>query len=261
MEITKTQKDLIEKVTERYKPYIQALRTPDLKSQTPIDNYKAIYNAIIIACEYTGAAKTEENGATRFLAENLLKELLSKFPFIRHGEIELALKKGALKEYGEYFGINMQTLYGWVKKYLGSQELIAAKREWVDLIEVPRSDVPVAKIFELTNEQIKSLFNDYKSGEPLPIYARIYYDELCKKKNVKTLVNSDSVRSEIRTNARIEYEKGLKAKNYHTNDPANFKLLMEQFTASNKTYQGISKRLALQSYFSELIKDGKDLEL
>lgn len=71
MEITKTQKDLIEKVTEQYKPYIQALRTPDLKSQTPIDNYKVIYNAIIIACEYTGAAKTEENGATRFLAENL----------------------------------------------------------------------------------------------------------------------------------------------------------------------------------------------
>lgn len=57
MEITKTQKDLIEKVTEQYKPYIQALRTPDLKSQTPIDNYKVIYNAIIIACEYTWRGK------------------------------------------------------------------------------------------------------------------------------------------------------------------------------------------------------------
>lgn len=82
-----------------------------------------------------------------------------------------------------------------------------------------------------------------------------------QKKNVTTLINSDSVRSEIRTKARIEYENGLKAKKTHTNDPANFKLLMEQFTASNKTYQGISKRLALQSYFSELIKDGKDLEI
>lgn len=261
MEITTTKTDLIEKITAQYQPYIQAMRTPDLKSQAPIDNYKSIYKSVLLAIEYTGSLKNEEDNANKFLTENLLKELLVKYPYIRHGEIELALKKGALKEYGDYFGINMQTLYGWIKKYMNSQELLAAKREWVDLIEAPISDKPLAKIFELTDKQLLDLFKEFKEGNPLPVYSRIYYQEICKRKGVKTLIESSVIRDEIRKNARIEYEQSLKERKLHTKEPETFKLLLAQFTNSNKTYQSISQRIALQSYFSDLIKQNKELEL
>ena len=259
MELTKT--DIISKGSAQYRPYIEALRTPNLKDSNRVDNLKAIYTALITATTYTGA-KNEDNGANKFLSEKFYEEIFIKYPYARHGEIMLAFKKGALREYGEYFGVNVQTLYNWFKKYQESDELKKAKLECNQLLDeeagIKRSDKPISGMFEVTIDNINNLYFDYKLNKELPSFARVYYDSLCKIKGVKSLISDKGAREEIRENSFREYNDSLKAKKYHIKEPDNYKKLINSFDKDSATFASISKRLALKWYFDEQIKQGNE---
>lgn len=255
------QKDLVELLPAQFQPYVISWRTPDLKSTNRVENLKSIYKSIIIAMEYTGSVKAEDNGATKYLAEKFYEEVMIKFPFARHGEIEMAFKKGALKEYGDYFGINVQTLYQWYKKHLESNEYLAAKRAFAEVrdINLGTVDKPVGAM-KIPKEAIIGIFKEFKESGELPVYAWVYYDEILKIKGVKTLIEDKEQRKEIVKQAKFEFENRLKAKKYHKKEPDNFNILMNSIT-SNQTYIGICGKIALTYYFNDLINKGKELEL
>lgn len=248
MELTK-QTDLIEKISAQYKPYIEALRTPTIKDTNRVDCLKHIYASLQLSMSYQSQ---EDNGAAKFISEQFYDQALIKYPFARLGEITNAFKKGALKEYGDYFGINVQTVWNWFKKYQESSELLAAKREWVNLVENDKthfSDKPLAN-FEITKEQILSVYSDYLSSGDIPVYAKVYYDAILKIKGVKTLIDDQTIRLKIRNDARDWYENDLKSKKYHIKEPNNFKHLIDTFCGQNRTYESVSKRFALKEYFN-----------
>lgn len=259
MELTKT--DIISKVSAQYRPYIEALRTPNLKDSNRVDNLKAIYTALITATTYTGA-KNEDNGANKFLSEKFYEEIFIKYPYARHGEIMLAFKKGALREYGEYFGVNVQTLYNWFKKYQESDELKKAKLECNQLLDeetgIKRADKPIGSVFEVTIDHVNNLFLEYKVSGNLPSFARIYYDSLCKIKGVKSLITDKEARELIRESSFKEYIASLRAKKYHIKEPDNYNKLINSFDKDSATFASISKRLALKWYFDEQIKQGNE---
>ena len=251
MEIAK-QTDLIEQVAAQYRPYIEALRTPDLKSQKRSDNLNHIYKSIVLAMELVGSKNAENQDSIKFISEKFLEEISVKYPFARHGEISLAFKKGALKEYGEYFGFNVQTCWIWFKKYMESPELLAAKRQWIDIIELPKKVPLLTAQSDIPKEPIMNVFKDYKDKGVMPVYASVYYRAICKYKGLKTLVSSDEQREKISKEAEIVYENDLRAKRYHIKDPKNFAICMEQFNKSSATKLSLSFKIALRMYFDSI---------
>lgn len=254
MEIATQDKDLINKVTAQYQPYILAQRTPDLKSQSRFDNLKSIYKSIVLATEYTGSLKAEDEKAYVYITEKFLDECIIKYPYARHGEIELAFRKGALKEFGEYFGINVQTCWGWFKKYMESRELLAAKREWIDLIELPKTDKPIMRNLEEMKEPILNAFNEFKIDGRLPYTASSFYSLICQIKGVKSVIENKELRTKIRNEALQNYRANLVSKKTQLKDRKQFDDLLEWAAKGiNASYDTETRRVALKYYFEECI--------
>lgn len=250
----------IDKLPEHYKEYIQAIQTQSLGDCKRPDNLKLIYGYIVEAIALAGMKQNTDGQALQFITEQLYNELMVKFRNMRHGELKLAMRKGVLKEFGEYFGINVQTCYNWVKSYYNSDELKRAKAEFNKALDdadgVKRVDKPVNGL-GVSKENVLSLFNDFKNGLPLPSYARIYYDAICKEKGVKTLINDEGLREKIRKETKDAYSDSIGR--IRRKEPEKYQILMNAFDKDNRTVESISKRLALRYYFESCIKEGKNV--
>ncbi len=255
MEIAK-QNDLIDKISEQYRPYILALRTPDLKSTHKTDKIKAIIMALVKATSLTGKINADVN-VDKFIADQFYEQVIIKYPYARHGEISLAFQKGALGEYGEYFGINTATCWKWWKAYIESKELIAAKKEWINLIEMPKHDPDVKplNLNEAMREPILNAFSEYQTNGKLPYTASSFYSIICQLKGVKTLISDLETRKRIRQDAYDNYRRSLVEKGVNRKDPKTFEKLLEWCLENRKnpTYESISRKLALKEYFNECI--------
>lgn len=258
MEITKT--DLFEKLPDLYKPYIMAMRTANLKdTKDRKANVFAIKDAILKALMHSMSKKLGDNGAIDFIADSLCTELSIKFPYLRHGQIELAFKKYALYELKEHFPkdhviqYNAGTLFNAVKSMLNSQDNLEAFRQWDKIQEDAKliASKPLSDINAVSDEHILSVYNDFVNTGVLPVYARVFYSAICKKKGVETLITDKETRSKIVKETKTNYENWLLGKKYHKREPENFQILMNQMNADNKTYLGFSQKIALGYYFKD----------
>ena len=253
--------DVINKLPQQYQPYIQAMKSNTIGDCQRVDNLKAIYTYMVEAIALTGSQMVSDSSALKFISEQLYDELFLKYRTIRHAEIRLAFRKGALKELGEYFGFNVQTFYGWIKKYYELDELKRAKLEWNRILDessgVKKLDVPVGAL-EVSKENVLSLFKDFKNGSQLPSYARVYYDAILKIKGIKTLIDDPEIRVKIKDQVMKEYSDDLGRKGIRLKEPDKYNLLMNSFDKDSKTFESLSKRLALKYYFEQCIKEGKD---
>lgn len=248
------QDDLILKVSEQFRPYILALRTQNLKDGGEADNLKAIYKSIIMAGALAGYSKIDDNGANKFMAEKFYEQVKVKYPHARHGEIELAFNKGALKEYGDYFGLNVQTLWGWFKKYQESPELLAAKREWIGLIEAPITAKPVLNLKESMKEPILNAFKEFQEDKRLPFAAPSFYRLICQLKGVKSVIENKELRQVIRKEAFDNYRNMLVSNKKNVKDRKQFDELLEwAMKGINPSYDSEARKVALKYYFEECI--------
>lgn len=255
------QEDLINKISQQYQPYIKALRTPDLRSQSRSSNLAAILNSLVL-CTAMGKKISDDREADKFITEKLYDELMIKYPFVRHGEIDFAFRKGALGEYDhlfpkdKYIGVNVQTCFKWIRFYLESEDLKKAKRAWIDLTEMPKTAKTITSV-DLT-ESIKQAYKEYLETGNLPFTASHYYIVLCRLHNVKSLIKDNSVRVSIRESAMKEYRASLVEKKLNLKDNPQFEQLIKWcLEGKNPTYDSFSRRLALKYYFDECKGNGK----
>lgn len=266
MEITTT--NLLSKLPAQYVPYIECQRTPDIKSQNRSINIMAIYDSVVKAMLYQGASKLEQDGAVLFIAEKFYDEICVKYPFARHGEIEFAFRKYALGELrdsfppNQFIQFNVGSLYKAFTVFMASKEYIEAKRAWHNLQEEEHliASKPTGAL-HIPKEAIISIFNEYKETRELPVYAWVYYQEICKIKGVSTLITDEAKREEIVKKAKFEYENRLKEKKYHKTEPDVFKQLLNSMNATNQSYIGVCGKIALIEYFNDLISNNKELTL
>jgi hypothetical protein len=254
--------DVVLRLPQQYQPFIKAIMSPTLGDCNRKENLRVIYAYIVESMALAGSQNITDSGALKFISENLYDEIFLRYRTIRHEEIRLAFRKGALKEYGDYFGFNVQTFYQFIKKYYESDELKRAKLEWNRLQDeldgITRSDKPIGSM-DIPKESILSLFNEFKEGNPLPSFARVYYDSILKIKGVKTLINDNDIRGKIRNEAKEEYSNSLVEKGVKRKQPELYNVLMNSFDKESRTFESISKKIALRYYFNECIKEGKNV--
>jgi hypothetical protein len=265
MTLTKST-NILDKVSGQYRPYIEAMRTPDLASSKRTDNVNAIVLSLSKALLFKKVV-SQDDKSDRLMAETLLIELQIKMKHLRHGQIELAFRNGIIGEYGEFFGVNPATMFQWCKAFINSRQHKEAVIEWNKLLDeeagIKRAEKPTGKILELEPKQILDFYEEYLSESfvqwpSFPPYSFVYYDAICKIKGVKTLINSSEVRAEIKRRTNFEYENKLKSDKIHIKEPDRFKELMLNFTFESPTFIHISKKLALSEYFKECKFNGVD---
>ena len=254
------QEDILSKVTAQYQPYIEAMRTPDLKSGKDADNKTHILLALTKACALANQISNDRM-ADKFIVEEFYKLARQRMPNARLGEITFAFQKGILRELGDFYGINAVTCFNWLKAYYELNERKQAIKEFHNLLDAPKFE----KIERKNDDSLVfDAFEQFKKDGTLPfgVKASLLYMSICKIKGIdpdkkgQSLIMDSKIRMDIRIEAIETYKMELFKKNTSRKQIEN---LIEQCDIPdlNPSYKRVCRSIALRYYFEECIKLNK----
>lgn len=90
-----------------------------------------VVKAIAKAAQYCGQVITKEDAA--FISRNLCDVVTRHYPNVRVDEIPVAIERGVLGDFGEYFGLNVASFTKFIKAYMESQVRIEAAKKLLDV--------------------------------------------------------------------------------------------------------------------------------
>lgn len=108
----------------------QSKSNPVVKAMPKDEARSGLMDIIALAYQYAGQVLNKTD--LSFQCDALLKDVTLSFPFMAIYEVRLAFYHGVRKEYGDYFGLNNQTYFGWLKAYQQDArraEALRAKKE------------------------------------------------------------------------------------------------------------------------------------
>lgn len=144
----------------------------------------------------SGITKCTQNDFN-VLVSLVCDELEHSYNLLQPSEVRKALFEGAKGNYGDFFGINLKTVNGWLKSYLDSndREVFLAARQVSDAQNAPKQ---LEQEKPLTEEEIRQnrlkMINEsyelYLQGKAMDWYLR-HVDEMLEgvgvRKKAKTL--------------------------------------------------------------------------
>ena len=106
----------------------------------------------------------------RLLAGEVYNEVEKAFRALRIGELKMLIDRGARLVYGEYYGINVITIYKWLRGYQADANRIAAARKAAQDLDAAKSKIMSKDEAELAfAKAIESAFNFYREAKILSI--------------------------------------------------------------------------------------------
>lgn len=98
----------------------EALKSPRIRDAkySDLTNYLAKAIGLVFAIR---SAEIEAR-SIQYMAMELARTVLERFPGISTAELGIALDKGVKRDYGDYFGLNVVTFLDWVRAYFYSPE-------------------------------------------------------------------------------------------------------------------------------------------
>lgn len=103
-------------------------------------------------------------------------------------EITIAIKRGADKQYGEFFGINPATITGWIKSHVESESRKAAKlmEQTIMLSQNVKTEPTPEEQKEAFIQRLEMLYIFHQTGKAiLPTEATFYFDKLYNAKVIR----------------------------------------------------------------------------
>ena len=152
----------------------EALSTPRIKDIKPVE----LYNQLVTSIGFVFALKSTETDPDKvqFMARELAKAVLVRFPGLSIGEIGISLDKGVKRDYGDYFGLNVVTFLDWIRSYYYSaerKEALAQKK----VLALPPVSAPSSETLERRRRGNACLtFEKFRQskcliGDPTFLYA------------------------------------------------------------------------------------------
>lgn len=147
------------------KNIMQAFNTKKLCDCSDNEIDRAIIPAVSEAFFYIGKRDTPSiSGDLKFIYDNLPGELKRILPALRLGEIPIAFKRGLLKEFGEYFGLNVAELLRFCKSHYESEQRINAAKTILKPIQAPQLAPSKESLFYLYKNNLLDAFEKNKVG-------------------------------------------------------------------------------------------------
>jgi hypothetical protein len=139
-------------------------------------------------------------------------------------EIEIAFKNGWKKEYGDFFGLNNATYFGWVNAYTFGEKRLKVKKTLLEAKENANKQPTKkteAEIDEIMKDACLRSFDDFRRNIPVVDAGNVKYNYLVKlgiinftkerkleiKNKVESILKAEAIENKIKTDT---VEKALK---------------------------------------------------
>lgn len=168
-------------------------------------------------------------------------------------EIEIAFKNGWKKEYGEYYGLNNATYFGWVNAYTWGEKRLRVKKTLIEAKNKPAEEPKKSpeEIEYIMKDACLKAFDDYRRGVVVLDGGNVKYKYLFKKGLLKL---TDERRKELKEKA----EEKLRAEAIESKGKAEtIEKALSRVT--NEGIQSEARKLALLQYFQELTENEFEL--
>lgn len=193
-----------------------------------------------------------------YIVDNLLPTVLKACPYVRIAEIPIAIEKGILGDYGDYFGLNVITFTNFIKSHYTSQNRAnLAKQTQVDktISETPTDEEILIKDKEL----LIAAYETYKKTGFFEDHGNYMYKVAVKNLSLFTL--SSERQKEYLSQGKIRAIEKLK--NELIQKPHERRRINNMINQANeflKDSEGLkmvykeSLQLALMGWFKELVE-------
>lgn len=213
-------------------------------------------NNIIVAAHARAVmmtGQTPDEKEIGFMVSTLPELIRRDFPSMRIEELPLAVEKGILGEYGDYFGINVATFIKFIKGYQQSRDRMEAVKQ----LSVPEPEKPAPSPAELKKMEDEMLVNAFYHFDEFGYYED-YGNHVYKKLDERGLIPFTlEVKKEIMEQARKELlrenqPENAKSKSAHRQMTRFVKQLIEHDSNSHVAIQSRAMQIALKRFFKEL---------
>ncbi|MFD2594713.1 hypothetical protein ACFSSD_05235 [Sphingobacterium griseoflavum] len=192
------------------------------------------------------------------IVNNLIDMVLEHCPFIRIGEIPIAIEKGILGDYGDYFGLNVVTFTNFIKTHYASQNRANLAKQAIvrhDEIKEPTE----SEVLEQDKILLKSAFEKFKSSGRYEDHGNYLYKVAAKKLNLFEL-SPERQKEYLEQGKIIAIEKLKNEQIQRPNERKRISKIMDQANNLEKGSDGVklvykeSLQIALTNWFKELIE-------
>lgn len=224
---------------------------------------------LLTKIKFESGHKTEVSNEDEYkklvaLVESVYLDLKNYFSTLTLNDIKFAFNLGVRKEYGEYMGINVVTIFNWLKSYVQDAKRAEAKKKQAAYIE------SMNKPKELTQDEKDSImkeacikaFEVFKLEKKYDDIGNAIYNYLDKKVKINfTKERKDGIVKLARVSCKERYLNKLHSIKDSFEKNAIKEALKNIETQVTPDIIIEAKRIALNQYFSELIEMDLNLEL
>lgn len=222
-------------------------------------------NELVTMAYFTCGFKIEKKDQ-QLLVMELAKELKAYFTTISFAELDIAFHNGCRKEYGEYMGLSIVTFYTWIQSYMACSERMSAKkkqREYIASLNAP----PPPTATEIHVQMMKScisMFDDFKNNiirNSADVFdaGNAHYNFLDKLGLIEFSVEKKKELYEIAKRRLVTKNERKLVTETNTAFRAAIKEEILSFEKGNDLVKNEAKRVALETYFMELINKKKEI--
>lgn len=239
---------------------IHARALPRIMEQNQSD----LYNPLVGIIGKVFLMAGQEIGKTdlQALANAMSNTLCRKFTALTIQEVNIAMEKGVMKEYGKYFGLNIVTFNDWLLAYMDSSERLEAieKQMKTNAIEAPKEPT-TAELIQMKKETILYGLKVYQSHgvysrNPQHLYR--YLEEF----QLITLSPAEKKDLMVKANTTMDEEfKNLKTKKNVTKQLGDILdgMLNPRFR-TDKQIAIYAMQMAINGFYKQIVDEGTDLE-
>ena len=242
----------------------QALDYPTIREQREEDIYKPI--AMIIGRTYALCGQQVDKENLKFMARELGRSVSERFAGLTIPEIGIALDRGAKKDYGEYFGLNIVTFLDWCRAYTHSEARIKAM-ESKAIAALPEKVPPTPEEIEKkSRDSAIDCFERYASGKKhrfgWVFILEGVYDYLSEKSllQIEPAKKWEFMEEAKRLEEQEDRDSAMKSRRRGFARPIGSVIEDIKIEISENRVIRRAKQLSVEYYFDGLIKSGTELK-
>jgi hypothetical protein len=219
-----------------------------------VNDFKSKMIILIGKTHLSCGFKADENQIQQTIHE-LCNDLLKYNSTLSFQEIELSFKNGWKKEYGDFFGLNNATYFGWVNAYTFGEKRLKVKKTLLEAKENANKEPAKkteAEIDEIMKDACLRSFDDFRRKIPVVDAGNVKYNYLVKCGLINfTKERKQEIRNKVESRLKAEaIESRQKAE---TIEKAIAKILPDSIVAE-------SRREALIVFYQDLVETETELK-
>lgn len=209
--------------------------------------------------------KTHLNCGIQWQRESILSTIneLAQGIIVRAGgmtftELEISFANGWKGDYGDFFGLNNKTYFGWITGYLDSEQKKTAQKLILQAKDESNKPVTTGPTEQQQDEIIKKgcvrAFEDFKATGNLIDAGSVKYNFLERNNFLKlTPERKKQIKDLVVEKEKMNIQKNRK-------ETENLSDLINSFMGNNNRIVSLCKLEALKQFFKELIETGIELK-